>query len=261
MQTRSSHITKSVLFEMVPMFRRGLTLFLLLALILSTDPLYAQEEDEIIEEETEEVENEEVEDEEESIEEDSEESIEEISDRRPEEQPEEAGPAEAEHSRCVLMLFPFTSSYAEHVYVSNAVSKHIAELDGSYIVMQKEFDMLNSSQEELQRRFESLKPLFDSGSVAAVIGIGQELLPLLDRNAGLIPEKTALLLFSERMPLKTEFAGHENIGGVFLDNPVEKSIDLIFQVFPGTKRIIPLAGRTETGERFIAGVKEALKEI
>ena len=252
MQKRFSDITKSVLFEMVPMFRRGLTLFLFLALILSAAPMFAQEEDEDFEEETEEVEEEE--------EFFKEESVEEISDRQSEEQPEESEPAEEEHSRCILMLFPFTSSYAEHVYVSNAVSKHVAELDGFHIVMQKEFDILNSSPEEIQRRFESLKPLFDSGDVAAVIGIGQELLPLLNRNAGLIPDKTALLLFTERMPLETEFAEHENTGGVFLDNPVEKSIDLIFQVFPGTKRIIPLAGRTETGERFIAGVKEALRE-
>ena len=256
MQTRFPHITKSVLFEILPMFRRGLTLFLFLALILSAAPMYAQEEDEEIEEETEEVEEEE-ELVEEFIEEDS---VKEISDVQSGEKPEESEPAEEEHSRCVLMLFPFTSSYAEHVYVSNAVSKHVAELDGSYIVMQKEFDILNDSREEVQRRFESLKPLFDSGDVAAVIGIGQELLPLLNKNIGLIPEKTALLLFSERMPMETEFAKRENIGGVFLDNPVEKSIDLIFQVFPKTKRIIPLAGHTETGERFIAGVKEALSE-
>ena len=252
MQTRFSHITKFILFEMVPMSRRGLILFLFLALILSAGPVSAQEEDEDSE-----VETEEFEEEEESIEEDS---TEKISDRQSEQQSEESEPAEEEHSRCVLMLFPFTSSYAEHVYVSNAVSKHIAELDGSYIVMQKEFDILNSSQEELQRRFKSLKPLFDSGDVAAVIGIGQELLPLLNSYADLIPENTALLLFTERMPLETEFTKHENTGGVFLDNPVDKSIDLIFQVFPDTKRIIPLGGRTETGERFIASVKEALRE-
>ena len=50
MQTRFPHITKSVLFEILPMFRRGLTLFLFLALILSAAPMYAQEEDEEIEE-------------------------------------------------------------------------------------------------------------------------------------------------------------------------------------------------------------------
>jgi signal transduction histidine kinase len=260
MQTRFSHITKSVLFEAVPMFRRGLSLLLFLALILFAVPMSAQDEEEGTEEEMEEVE-EEAEEEPEEYEEEEEEEDESGIDASAEEskdQPEEAAPAAEEHSRCVLLLLPFTASYAEHVYVSNTVSRHVASLDGSFIVMQKEFDMLNASQEELQSRFESLKPLFESGDVAAVIGIGQELLPLLSKNAGLIPEKTALLLFTERMPRETEFAGHENTGGVFLDNPVEKTIDLIFQVFPGTKRIIPLAGRTETGERFITGVKEAL---
>ena len=257
MQARLSHTTKSVFLEAVPLFRRGLTLLLFLALILAAVPMFAQDEEEETDVETEEVEEEE---EEESIE-DEEDSEEEISDWQSEEQPEETEPAASEeHSRCVLMLFPFTSSYAEHVHVSNAVSKHVAELDGSFIVMQKEFDILNASQEELQSRFESLKPLFDSGDVAAVLGIGQELLPLLSRNAKLIPEKTPLLLFSERMPTETEFAGHDNVGGVFLDNPVDKSIDLIFQVFPNTTRIIPLAGRTEAGERFIASVKESLRE-
>jgi len=263
MQTRFSHITKSFLFEAVSLFHRGRILFLFLVLILSAVPMSAQDEEEETEEETEEVEEEfeeETEEEEEEAEDDDESSAD-ASDEESKEQPEEASATAAEeHTRCILMLFPFNSSYAEHVYVSNTISKHVASLDGSYVVMQKEFDMLNASQEELQSRFESLKPLFDSGDVAAVIGIGQEILPLLDKNANLIPEKTALLLFTERMPLETEFIGHKNIGGVFLDNPAEKSIDLIFQVFPGTKRIIPLAGRTETGERFIASVKEALRK-
>jgi len=263
MQTRFSHITKSFLFEAVSLFHRGRILFLFLVLILSAVPMSAQDEEEETEEETEEVEEEfeeETEEEEEEAEDDDESSAD-ASDEESKEQPEEASATAAEeHTRCILMLFPFNSSYAEHVYVSNTISKHVASLDGSYVVMQKEFDMLNASQEELQSRFESLKPLFDSGDVAAVIGIGQEILPLLDKNADLIPEKTALLLFTERMPLETEFIGHKNIGGVFLDNPAEKSIDLIFQVFPGTKRIIPLAGRTETGERFIASVKEALRK-
>jgi len=171
---------------------------------------------------------------------------------------EEPSPAAEQRPRCVLLLFPFASSYAEHIYVSNTVSKHVASLDGSYVVMQKEFDMLNASQDDLQSRFESLKPLLDSGDVAAVVGIGQELLPLLSRNADLIPEKTALLLFSERKPLEGEFTGRENIGGVFMDNPVDKTLDLVFRIFPGTKRIIPLAGRTETGKRFVAGVREIL---
>ena len=127
-------------------------------------------------------------------------------------------PAAEKHSRCVLMLLPFSSSYAEHVYVSNAVSKHVASLNGPFVVMQKELDMLNVPQSELQSRFESLKPLLDRGDVAVVIGIGQELLPLLARNIDLIPEKTALLLFSEKQPLETEFAKHENFGGVFLKN-------------------------------------------
>ncbi len=177
----------------------------------------------------------------------------------PDQPEEESGFVEADRSRCILMLLPFSSSYAEHVYVSNAVSKHVASMNGNFVVMQKEFDMLNVSQDELQSRFESLKPLLESGKVAAVIGIGQELLPLLSRNAAMIPEKTALLLFTERKPLETEFAGRENIGGVFLDNPVSKTVDLAFQIFPGTKRVIPLAGRTETGKRFIEDVKEALE--
>ncbi len=173
----------------------------------------------------------------------------------------EDGPTFTERrSRYVLMLFPFSSSYAEHVYIANTVSKHVASLDGPYVVMQKEFDMLNASPDKLQSEFESLKPLLSSGDVAAVIGIGQELLPLLSKNINLIPEKTALLLFSERKPQGSEFAERENIGGVFLNNPVEKTLDLVFQVFPDAKRIIPLAGRTEAGKRFIEGVREALKQ-
>ena len=173
---------------------------------------------------------------------------------------EEPPPAAERRTRCILLLFPFTSSYAEHIYVSNTISKHVASLDDSFVVMQKEFDMLSASQEEIQSRFEELKPLLDSGDVSAVIGIGQELLPLLSRNADLIPEKTALLLFSERKPLESEFAGRGNIGGVFLDNPVEKTLDLVFQVFPDAKRIIPLAGRTEAGKRFIAGVRDVMAQ-
>ena len=262
------------------MFHRGLILLLFLALTLSAVPMFAQEENEDTGAETEEIEEEPEEEFEEESEEDTgeeeEESEEDTGEEEEEseedeesgidasaekstEQPEEASPAAEEHSRYILILFPFTASYAEHVYVSNTISKHVASMDGSFVVMQKEFDILNASQEELQKRFESMKPLFDSGDVAAVIGIGQELLPILSKNADSIPEETALLLFTERMPTETEFAGRENIGGVFLDNPLDKSIDLIFQVFPGTKRIIPLAGRTETGERFIAGVKEALR--
>ena len=61
----------------------------------------------------------------------------------------------------------------------------MASFDDSYLVMQKEFDMLNASQEELQSRFDSLKPLLDSGDVSAVVGIGQELLPLLSRNTAI----------------------------------------------------------------------------
>ena len=200
---------------------------------------------------------------------------EEIGEKSEEASPEEAGrtassgqtgargnnaPAQAERPRCVLMLLPFSSSYAEHVYVSNAISKHVASLNGPFAVMQKEFDMLNISQNELQSRFESLKPLLDSGDVAAMVCIGQELLPLLARNLDLIPEKTALLFFSEKQPLESEFARHENYGGVILNNPVGKSLDLIFQLFPDTKRVIPLAGRTETGKRFVNDVKEALTE-
>lgn len=170
------------------MFRQGLSLLLFLALILFAVPMSAQDEEEGTEEEMEEVE-EEAEEEPEEYEEEEEEEDESGIDASAEEskdQPEEAAPAAEEHSRCVLLLLPFTASYAEHVYVSNTVSRHVASLDGSFIVMQKEFDMLNASQEELQSRFESLKPLFESGDVAAVIGIGQELLPLLSKNAGLI---------------------------------------------------------------------------
>ena len=252
MQKRSSDTIQSSLYKAVPVFRRGLALLLFLAMILFAAPTFAQDVDEDAEAETEETGN---------VEEASEEgaSIESTAGQT-EAKPGETEYAIDEHSRCVLMLFPFTSSYAEHVYVSNAISKHVAELEGSFVVMQKEFDMLNASQEELQKQFESLKPLFDGGDVAAVIGIGQEILPLLSRNADLIPQETALLLFTERKPLETEFAGRNNIGGVFLDNPVDKSIDLIFQVFPGTKRIIPLAGRTETGKHFIADVQYALRE-
>ncbi len=254
------HITGRIFREAAPMLRRGrLTLLFLPLLLFAAAPSFAQDSAEDAETETEEIETEE-----ENTAEPSGSTEETASGNGASagtvssQQEEESSFPVDNRSRCILMLLPFTSSYAEHVYVTNAISRHVAAMDGSFVVMQKEFDMLNATPEELQSGFESLKPLFESGKVAAAIGIGQEILPLLSRNAALIPEKTALLLFTERKPLDTEFAGRENIGGVFLDNPVEKSLELIFQVFPDTKCVIPLAGRTETGKRFIDNVKEAL---
>ena len=255
MKTHLSDITKHLQIELVPAFRRTrIPLLFLVLLLFSAAPVFAQDMDEDEDPEMEEIETED------EFEEDSEEDSEDAVSDEQTEQEEEANPAAEERTHCVLVLLPFTASYAEHVYVTNAISKHMASFDDSYVVMQKEFDILNASPEEIQSRFESLKPLFDSGDVAAVVGIGQELLPLLARNADQIPEKTGLLLFSERKPLNNEFAKHENTGGVILDNPADKTLDLIFQVFPGTKRIIPLAGRTETGKRFIEGVQEALAQ-
>ena len=164
----------------------------------------------------------------------------------------------AGRSHRILMLFPFTASYAEHVYISNRLSKHVASLEDSFVMMQKEFDILNASPEEVQRRFGELKPLLDSGEVAIVVGIGQELLPILIRNRDLIPEKVPLLLYSEKKPEENDFGKRANIGGVILDSPLDKSLDLIFQVFPSTRRIIPLGGRTETGRRFQEEVRETL---
>jgi len=168
--------------------------------------------------------------------------------------------AAAARSRTVLLLFPFTASYGEHVFISNSISKHVASLGDSFVMMQKEFDILNSSQEEIRKRFDELKPLLESGEVAAVVSIGEELLPPLIQNRDAIPEKVPLLLYSEKKPEKTDFGRRENIGGVFLNSPVDKSIELILQVFPDTKRVIPLAGRTEAGKRFLEDVKATLKE-
>ena len=255
MKTRPLLFAKLLRNESDPATERiRIPLLFLILLLFAAAPAFAQDAD-ADETETEEVEEE---IEEVSDEESGEEAGEEISGQT--KQTEKSMPAAEKRPRCVLMLLPFSSSYAEHVYVSNTISRHVASLNGSYVVMQKEFDMLNVSQSELQSKFESLKPLLDGGDIAVIIGIGQELLPLLARNIDLIPEKTALLLFSEKKPLETEFAGHENFGGVFLNNPAEKSLDLIFQVFPGTKRVIPLAGRTETGRRFVNEVRDALKE-
>ena len=178
-----------------------------------------------------------------------------------EEQPEPAGQQTVAdtgtHSRDVFILFPFTASYAEHVFISNAISKHVATLDDSYVMKQKEFNILDTSQEEIRQRFNELKPELDNGKAAAVICIGQEFLPLLARNGDLIPEDVPVLLYTEKKPEETEL-GRKNIGGVILESPVERSLDLIFQVFPDTKRIIPLAGRTETGREYIREVEEIL---
>jgi len=165
-----------------------------------------------------------------------------------------------ERPLCVLMLFPFTASFAEHVYISNSVSRHVASLGDSYVLMQKEFDMLNASPEEVQKRFESLKPMFDSGEVSVVIGIGKELLPVLVRNNGMIPENVSLLLFTEEKTAESELPVRNNISGVAMDSSPEKSLELIFQVFPGTKRVIPLGGRTETGRKFVLDVQKLLEE-
>ncbi|MBR2962674.1 MAG: response regulator [Lentisphaeria bacterium] len=261
MKTHLSDITERLRNELDLTFRHTqLPLLSLILLLFAAAPVFAQDMDEDEETEMEEIETEETEEEAETEESENEEdSGEAVSDEQSG-QTETPAPAAEERTHCVLVLLPFTSSYAEHVYVTNAISKHIASFDDSYLVMQKEFDMLNASQEELQSRFDSLKPLLDSGDVSAVVGIGQELLPLLSRNADQIPAKTGLILFTERKPLDNEFAKHENTCGVILDNPVEKTLDLIFHVFPDTKRILPLAGRTETGKRFIDSVKEALAQ-
>ena len=162
--------------------------------------------------------------------------------------------------RSVLILFPFSASYAEHVYISNSISQHVATLGDPFFVMQKEFDILNASREKIGKRFEELKPVLESGEVAAVVGIGEEILPLLIRHHDMIPEKVPLLLYSAKEPGKDDFGKRKNIGGVILNNPVEKTLNLIFQVFPDTKRIIPLAGRTETGKGFLEEVKASLAE-
>ena len=52
-------------------------------------------------------------------------------------EPEKAVTDAVRQTRAVLLLFPFTSSYAEHVSVSDAVSKHVASLGDSFVVMQK----------------------------------------------------------------------------------------------------------------------------
>ena len=164
------------------------------------------------------------------------------------------------HPRGVLMLFPFTASYAEHTSISKSISKHMAEKDDSFVVLQKEFDILNSSPEEIRKRFEELKPALDGGEIALIVGLGQEVLPVLTRNLDLIPERIPILLYSEAAPSETDFDGRKNVGGVILNSPAERSLELIFQVFPGTKRIIPLAGRTESGGKFIADVKDVLQK-
>jgi signal transduction histidine kinase/CheY-like chemotaxis protein len=172
------------------------------------------------------------------------------------EQTDAANVAERPHG--VLLLFPFTSSYAEHVYISNCVSKHVAALGDSFVMMQKEFDVLNASEEEIGRRFDELKPVLEGGDVSVVIGVGEDILPLLARNSGLIPERIPLLLYSEKDPAGTDLGKRGNIGGVILDNPVDNTLNLIFQVFPRVERIVPLAGRTETGARFLEEVKSSL---
>ena len=254
-----------------PAFRRiWIPVFLLIMLLFASAPVFAQDAEEGSETEMEEAE---FEDEEETR--NGEEENEGPSVSSEDKGGEEAVSAERimepgskastsasaiQSPRAVLLLFPFTSSCAEHVYVSNAVSKHVAALGDSFIVMQKEFDMLNSSREDVQARFESMRPLLDSGEVAAVIGIGQDLLPLLSRNRDLIPEKVPLLLFTEKKPSEADFGGRKNLGGVFLNNPVENSLDVIFHVFSGTKRVIPLAGRTEMGSKFVEDVKVCLEK-
>ena len=248
------------------MFRcgRGADLFLIL-LLFAAVPVFAQDADEDDEISAEEIAEEEVSAEEVSAETEAEEASEPSASAGTGSAAASAASAQpsknaatGQHNRGVLMLLPFTASYAEYVFVTNTVSKHVASLDGPYIVMQKELDLLNSPPEEVRKRIESLKPVLESGEIAVVICIGEELLPYLSRITDMLPEKTALLLFSEKQPQESEFAGHENYGGVILDNPVEKSLELIFQVFPETKRVIPLGGRTETGNRFIQEVKDAL---
>ena len=172
----------------------------------------------------------------------------------------EQAAASGEHPRGILMLFPFTASYAEHVYISNTISRHVATLGDSFTMMQREFDLLNASEEETRKRFAELKSVLESGDIAVVVGIGEEILSPLARNRNLIPEKIPLLLYTEKEPGTDDFGRRENIGGVILNNPVEKTLDLIFQVFPGTERIIPLAGRTESGDRLIREVKSYLTE-
>ena len=163
-------------------------------------------------------------------------------------------------SRGVLVLFPFAASYAEHIYISNRISKHVAEKGAPFVVLQKEFDILNSSPEEIRKGFEGLKPALNRGEVSVIVGIGQDILPVLTRNLDLIPKEIPILLYSETAPSETDFGGRENVGGVILDSPAQKSLDMVFQVFPGTKRIIPLAGRTENGGRFISDVKAGLEK-
>ena len=261
---------KRLFLESASPFPAKFGLILFLAFLLSVcSPLTAQDADAIDDEdeETEEVEDEDLEediDEAEEYEEDSEE-YREIPEADAQEKEPASGPVLSEQpaapkSGGVLLLFPFTASYAEHVYISNTVSRHVASLGDSYVLMQKEFDMLNASPDEMQRRFESLKPLFDDGEISVVVAIGQELLPLLARNSALIPESIPLLLFVGEKPEESELPAHENMGGVILDYSPEKSLDLVFQVFPGTKRIIPLAGRTATGQKFILDIKNQLEK-
>ena len=168
-------------------------------------------------------------------------------------------PAEG-RSRGVLVLFPFAASYVEHVFISNSISKHVAEMGDPFVMLQKEFDILNSSPEEVRKRFEGLKPALDSGEVAVIVGIGEDLLPVLTRNLDLIPKEIPILLYSETAPAESALSARGNVGGVILDSSAEMSLDLIFQVFPDTKRVIPLAGRTETGEKFISDVKAGLEK-
>ena len=251
---------------------RCLLIFLILLVFVSA-PVFAQDtagedaygtESEEYEEyeEDEEFDEEDEEEEEESYEETDEDGSRENASGSAEQSAQAAQPAASveAHPRGVLLLFPFTASFAEHVYISNSLSKHVASLGDSFTVMQKEFDILNATQEDLQKRFDELKTMLDSGDVAAVVAIGQEILPLLIRNRDLIPAKIPLLLYSEKKPEEGDFGGRRNLGGVILDSSPEKTINLIFQVFPDTKRIIPLAGRTEAGSKFIEEVKSCLAE-
>ena len=153
MHIRLSYLAKCFLYRAVPMFRcgRGAVLFLIL-LLFAAVPVFAQdadEDEEIAAEETaeEEIAAEEISAEEISAETEAEEASEPSASAGTGSAAASAASAQpsknaatGQHNRGVLMLLPFTASYAEYVFVTNTVSKHVASLDGPYIVMQKELD-------------------------------------------------------------------------------------------------------------------------
>ena len=117
MKTHLSDITKHLQIELVPAFRRTrIPLLFLVLLLFSAAPVFAQDMDEDEDPEMEEIETED------EFEEDSEEDSEDAVSDEQTEQEEVANPAAEERTHCVLVLLPFTASYAEHVYVTNAIS-------------------------------------------------------------------------------------------------------------------------------------------